>query len=84
MDKGVLAQALYASSALPSVFSPVILDDRFLIDGGVTNNYPIEEVRKLGADIIIGVDVQNGLRDREQLRDGTKILFQITNLQMIE
>ena len=84
MDKGVLAQALYASSALPSVFSPVILDNRFLIDGGVTNNYPIEEVRKLGADIIIGVDVQNGLRDREQLRDGTKILFQITNLQMIE
>jgi NTE family protein len=84
LDKGVLAQALYASSALPSVFSPVILDGRFLIDGGVTNNYPIEEVRKLGADIIIGVDVQNGLRDREQLKDATKILFQITNLQMIE
>ncbi|MBA4320974.1 MAG: patatin, partial [Flavobacterium sp.] len=84
LDKGVLAQALFASSALPSVFSPVILDDRFLIDGGVTNNYPIDEVRKLGADIIIGVDVQNGLRDREQLKDATKILFQITNLQMIE
>jgi len=84
LDKGVLAQALYASSALPSVFSPVILDGKFLIDGGVANNYPIEEVRKLGADIIIGVDVQNGLRDREQLKDATKILFQITNLQMIE
>jgi NTE family protein len=84
MNKGVLAQALLASSALPSVFSPVILDERLLIDGGVTNNYPIEEVRKLGADIIIGVDVQNGLRDRDQLKDATKILFQITNLQMIE
>jgi NTE family protein len=84
LDKGVLAQALFASSALPSVFSPVILDGRFLIDGGVANNYPIEEVRKLGADIIIGVDVQNSLRDREQLKDATKILFQITNLQMIE
>lgn len=84
LNKGVLAQALYASSALPSVFSPVILDDRVLIDGGVTNNYPIDEVRKLGADIIIGVDVQNGLRDRGQLKDATKILFQITNLQMIE
>lgn len=84
LDKGVLAQALFASSALPSVFSPVILDERFLIDGGVTNNYPIEEVRKLGADIIIGVDVQNSLRDREKLKDATKILFQITNLQMLE
>lgn len=84
LDKGVLAQALFASSALPSVFSPVILDGKLLVDGGVTNNYPIEEVRKLGADIIIGVDVQSGLRDRAQLKDATKILFQITNLQMIE
>ena len=84
LDNGVLAQALLASSALPSVFSPVILDGKLLVDGGVTNNYPIEEVRKLGADIIIGVDVQNGLRDRTQLQDATKILFQITNLDMIE
>ncbi|NDP26136.1 MAG: patatin [Flavobacterium sp.] len=84
LDKGVLAQALFASSALPSVFSPVILEGKLLVDGGVSNNYPLEEIRKLGADIIIGVDVQNGLRDRGQLRDATKILFQITNLQMIE
>jgi NTE family protein len=84
LDKGVLAQALIASSALPSVFSPVILDGKMLVDGGVNNNYPIEEIKKLGADIIIGVDVQSGLRDREQLQDATKILFQITNLQMIE
>ncbi len=84
LDKGVLAQALFASSALPTVFSPVLLDGKLLVDGGVTNNYPIEEIRKLGADIIIGVDVQSGLRDREQLKDASKILFQINNLQMIE
>ena len=84
LDKGVLAQALIASSALPSVFSPVILDGKLLVDGGVNNNYPVEEIRKLGADIIIGVDVQSGLRDKNQLQDATKILFQITNLQMIE
>jgi NTE family protein len=84
LDKGVLAQALFASSALPSVFSPVVLDGKLLVDGGVTNNYPIEEIRKLGADIIIGVDVQSGLRDRSQLKDATKILFQITNLHTIE
>jgi NTE family protein len=84
LDQGVLAQALFASSALPSVFSPVTLDGKLLVDGGVTNNYPIEEIRKLGADIIIGVDVQSGLRDKDQLQDATKILFQITNLDMIE
>ena len=84
LDKGVLAQALFASSALPSVFSPVTLDGKLLVDGGVTNNYPIEEIRKLGADIIIGVDVQSGLRDKSQLQEATNVLFQITNLQTIE
>jgi NTE family protein len=84
LDKGVLAQALFASSALPSVFSPVTLDGKLLVDGGVINNYPIEEIRKLGADIIIGVDVQSGLRDKSQLQGAINVLFQITNLQAIE
>jgi predicted acylesterase/phospholipase RssA len=44
-----------------SLFSPVEIEGRLLVDGGVTNNYPIDEVRKLGADIIIGVDVQDDL-----------------------
>jgi NTE family protein len=46
-------------------------------------NYPIDEV-KLGADIIIGVDVQDDLRDRNSLKDATRILVQITNLHSIE
>ncbi|TDE46805.1 patatin [Flavobacterium rhamnosiphilum] len=84
LNKGNLAQAMIASSAFPSLFSPVEIDGRVLMDGGVVNNYPIEEVRKLGADIIIGVDVQNDLLDRSQLKDATRILVQITNLQSIE
>jgi NTE family protein len=55
-----------------------------LIDGGVANNYPIDEIRKMGADIIIGVDVQDDLKNRDQLRDATRIMVQITNLGMIE
>lgn len=84
LDKGNLAQAMIASSAFPSLFSPVEIDGALLIDGGVTNNYPIDEIRKLGADIIIGVDVQDDLRDRNSLKDATKILVQITNLHSIE
>lgn len=84
LNKGNLAQALLASSAFPSLFSPVEIDGKLLVDGGVTNNYPIDEVRKLGADIIIGVDVQDDLRDRTTLNDATKILVQITNLHSIE
>jgi NTE family protein len=84
LDKGCLPQALLASSAFPSLFSPVEIDGKLLVDGGVSNNYPIDEIRKLGADVIIGVDVQDDLKDRNSLNDATKILVQITNLQMIQ
>lgn len=83
LHEGYLPQALMASSAFPSLFSPVELNGKILIDGGVTNNYPVEEVRKMGADIIIGVDVQDDLKDRKSLNDATRILVQITNLDMI-
>ena len=83
LRKGYLAQAMMASSAFPSLFSPVEIDGKILIDGGVTNNYPAEELRKMGAEIIIGVDVQDDLKDRESLKDATRILVQITNLEMI-
>ncbi len=84
LKSGYLPQAILASSAFPTLFSPVEIDGKMLIDGGVTNNYPVEEVRKMGADIIIGVDVQDDLKDRNALKEATRILVQISNLQMIE
>ncbi|NRT14300.1 NTE family protein [Flavobacterium sp. 28A] len=84
LDSGNLPQAIIASAAFPSLFSPVEVDGKLLVDGGVTNNYPIDEVRKLGADIIIGVDVQDDLLTRKSLKDATRILVQITNLHSIE
>ncbi|HEX9980593.1 MAG TPA: patatin-like phospholipase family protein [Flavobacterium sp.] len=84
LDKGFLPQAMAASAAFPSLFSPVEIDGRLLVDGGVTNNYPIDEIKKLGADFIIGVDVQDDLKDRNSLKDATRILVQISNLQMIQ
>lgn len=84
LNRGNLPQAIIASAAFPSLFSPVEIDGKLLVDGGVTNNYPIDEVRKLGADIIIGVDVQDDLLTRKSLKDATRILVQITNLHSIE
>jgi NTE family protein len=84
LDKGNLAQAMTISAAFPSLFSPIELNGELLIDGGVTNNYPIDEIKALGADIIIGVDVQNDLLDKKALNDATRILVQITNLHSIE
>lgn len=84
LNKGYLPEAIRASAALPSVFSPVELDGCLLVDGGIADNYPIEKVRAMGADIIIGVDVQDDLRDRMYLEDATSILLQISNLEMIK
>ena len=83
LDKGRLAEAVTASSALPSLFQPVTIGDRILIDGGVTNNFPVEELRAKGMDIIIGVDVQDALKDRESLKSAPDILMQINNFRTI-
>ena len=79
LDSGSLAKAVSASGAIPSVFSPVKIDGKLLTDGGVTNNYPVSELRERGADIIIGVDVQDSLADKKQLRSVFDILTQINN-----
>lgn len=83
LDKGYLVQAIQASSAFPSLFAPVEIDGRILVDGGVTDNYPVEEIRRRGAEIVIGVDVQDDLKSREALKDATRILVQISNMDMI-
>ena len=84
LNKGNLAQAMLASAAFPTLFTPIEIDGQLLIDGGVANNFPVDEVKNLGADLIIGVDVQDGLWDKNQLKNATKILVQITNLHSIE
>jgi len=84
LNRGVLPQSMLASGALPTLYNPVEIDGELLIDGGVVNNYPIEEVRRLGATIIIGVDVQDGLKSREELKGATGMLTQIANYNMIE
>ena len=83
LDSGYLPEAIMASGTLPSLFAPAKIDGKLLIDGGVVNNYPIEKVRAMGADIIIGVDVQHGLSDRESLLSATEILLQINNYQTV-
>ena len=83
LNKGYLPEAIMASGTFPSLFMPAEVDGRILIDGGVLNNYPVDRVRALGADIIIGVDVQHGLRGREELNSATEVLLQINNYRTV-
>jgi NTE family protein len=79
LDKGIFPQALVASSSIPTIFYPIEIEGRLLVDGGVTNNYPVEKLRELGADFIIGVDVQEELKNRKDLQGITTIFGQISN-----
>ena len=68
ITKGVLAQAMRASMAIPGMFAPVETDSMLLIDGGVVNNYPVDLVRKMGADIVIGVIMPPNSKEGEKTR----------------
>ncbi|MEZ2413519.1 patatin-like phospholipase family protein [Muriicola sp. E247] len=84
LNSGFLPEAILASGTFPSLFQPAEVDGQILIDGGVLNNYPVDELRAMGADIVIGVDVQHGLRDRSSLSSATDILLQINNFRTIK
>lgn len=84
LDNGNLAQSIMASAALPTIFQPVVIHDTVLIDGGVVNNYPIDEIREKGIDFVIGVDVQDVLAMREELTSAPEVLMQINNFRTIE
>ena len=57
--RGSVPTAMRASMAIPGVFSPVRIGKHLLVDGGLTNNYPVDVMKEMGADIIIGVDVSD-------------------------
>ena len=54
---GSLVDAIRASLSVPGLFNPVWIDGRLLIDGGVSNPMPVDVARRLGSDVVIGIDV---------------------------
>ncbi len=63
LDKGSLAKAIHASSAIPGVFVPVQFGNRLLVDGGVTDNVACDIARAKGADIIIAVNLSKDVKN---------------------
>ena len=77
LDRGDIVTALRASMAIPAVFTAVNRDDKMLFDGGVVNNYPVDVVKEMGADFIIGVNVSVGLRSAGELHTPIQIIYQM-------
>ena len=76
---GILGRAMRASMSIPGVFAPVRMGERVLVDGGLTNNFPTDVARAMGADYVIGVDVQEPLRKAADLTTTSSILLQIVD-----
>jgi len=60
LSEGSLTDAMRASMSIPGVFTPYYLDGKYLIDGGVVDNLPVDVARELGADIVIAVQLSGG------------------------
>ena len=76
IGRGILSDAMRASSAIPVVFQPVELEGRLLVDGGMSNNLPVDVVRAMGVDLVIAVDPSSRLETRERLSSLVDIMSQ--------
>lgn len=81
-DRGELAMAIRASMSVPGAFAPIRIDDRLLVDGGVLDNVPIDEARKLGAQRMIVSRVGSPLADEEHLDSPLAISQQTARMLM--
>lgn len=77
---GDIATAMRASMAVPGAFAATEIDGRLLVDGGITNNLPIDVVRAMGADIVIAIDISTPLADPENVRNMLQITGQLTSI----
>lgn len=80
LDNGLLPLSMRATMAIPGYFAPVDLRGKVLVDGGMVNNFPVDVAKKMGADIVIGVDIQSDLSNANQLYSINQVLGQIMTL----
>ena len=78
VDKGHLATAMQASMTVPGALKPVRWQQRLLVDGGVVNNMPVDAAQRIGAEIIIAVDLRDALFGEAELDSALNIIGQLT------
>ncbi len=79
-DRGELSAVMRASMSVPAAFAPVEIGGRMLVDGGLVDNLPIDVVRKMGADIVIAVNIGSPLLARDELGSIFGIGVQMLNI----
>jgi len=79
LSRGSLSHAMRASMSVPGALAPVEIDGRLLVDGGIANNLPIDEARKLCADVIIAVNISTPPLKREEITSALSVGGQLIN-----
>jgi NTE family protein len=79
LDHGSVAQTMRASMSVPGAIAPVEIDGRLLVDGGIANNLPIHEARKLCADVVIAVNISTPPLKRKDLTSALSVAGQLVN-----
>jgi NTE family protein len=79
LDRGSVARAVRASSAIPGVFPPVQHMGKILVDGGVVDNIPISVAREKGVDLVIAVDISENLGNTD-IKNVIDVVLQATNI----
>ena len=77
--KGYLPEAIRSSMSLPGLLDPVEIDGKLLLDGGLSNNFPVSVALDMGADFIIGSDVIKSLSNKYNLNNALLIMNQIVS-----
>ncbi|MBX3239488.1 MAG: patatin-like phospholipase family protein [Chitinophagaceae bacterium] len=77
MDNGEVISSIRSSMAIPSFFTAVNVNDRHLIDGGVVRNFPVRDVKEMGAEIVIGSNVSSGLLASNKVSNAIQVLLQV-------
>jgi len=67
LSSGSLPRAIRASMAVPGIYTPIEIDGRLLVDGGLVENLPVDVARQMGAEVIIAVDIGTPLRKRDDI-----------------
>ncbi len=80
LREGDLAVSMRASMSIPGIFSPVDLDGKLLVDGGIANNVPVDVVQAMGVDRLIVIDVGTPLYDRGKLENVLSLMDQLTTI----
>jgi NTE family protein len=78
LSNGEIVKAIRSSMAIPSVFTAVDYDSTKYVDGGIIRNFPVTDIKEMGADYVIGVNLFMGLPDISKLNTAMDVFYQIT------